>query len=194
METVNIKHYPHDFLVNRLILWAIPEWIKPNQITALRFILIPPVVWLVYSGHYAWATALFIIAALTDAVDGSLARTRRQITEWGELFDPVADKLLIGTVGLILIYRFLHLFLIVIILVLEFLVIFATFYLKKKNPQIRPKANVFGKIKMVLQVVGVTLLLIFAQFPGSHILSGIISLIFIISIFFTLLSMYYFGI
>lgn len=194
METDDIKHHPHDFIVQRLFLWAIPFWVKPNHVTVLRFFLIPPVVFLVYSSHYDWALFLFIIAALTDAIDGSMARTRKQITEWGELFDPVADKLLIGTVGLILIYRYLHLFLIVTILVLEFLTILAAFYLKWKKPKIRPMANVYGKIKMFLQVVGVGLLLIFSQMPGSHTLSAVISGIFVISIGFTLVSMYKAGV
>ncbi|MFA6322486.1 MAG: CDP-alcohol phosphatidyltransferase family protein [Candidatus Buchananbacteria bacterium] len=188
------KLHPHDFIVNRMILWAIPDWIKPNHVTILRFILTPPVVWLVFLRDYDVAFALFIIAALTDAIDGSMARIRNQITEWGELFDPVADKLLIGSVGLILIYRYLHLFLIVTILVLEFVTILAAFYLKKKHPNFRPKANVFGKTKMFLQVVGVALLLIFAQMPGNQVLSVGISGIFTVSIFFTILSMYFAGI
>lgn len=195
METTEeIKHHPHDFIVKRLFLWAIPEWVKPNHITVIRFLLVPPVIWLVYTHDYDLAAAVFIVAALTDAIDGSLARTRRQITEWGELFDPVADKLLIGSVGLILIYRYLHLFLILAILALEFTTIAAAFYLKWKKPKLRVKANVYGKIKMFMQVIGVVLLLIFAQMPGSAVLSVVISGIFIISIIFTILSMYYAGI
>jgi len=194
MDNSEIKHHPHDFIVKRLFLWAIPEWVKPNHITVTRFILVPPVIWLVYIQNYDVAAALFIVAALTDAIDGSLARTRNQITEWGELFDPVADKLLIGSIGLILIYRYLHLFLIIAILALEFTTIAAAFYLKWKKPKLRLKANVYGKIKMFLQVCGVVLLLIFAQMPGSHVLSGVISVIFMGSIFFTVLSMYFAGI
>jgi len=192
-EAEEIKHHPHDFIVKRLFLWAIPEWVKPNHATILRFIMTPYVVWLIYIHEYDLATVWFILAALTDAIDGSMARTRKQITEWGELFDPVADKLLIGTVGLILIYRYLHLFLIITILVLEFLTIAAAFYLKWKHPHFRPKANVFGKLKMLMQVIGVVLLLIFAQMPGSSVMSAVVSVIFAVSIFFTVLSMYFAG-
>lgn len=194
MQENEIKHHPHDFIVKRLFLWAIPEWVKPNHVTIVRFILVPPVIWLVFTQNYDIAAALFVIAALTDAIDGTMARTRKQITEWGELFDPVADKLLIGSVGLILIYRYLHLFLIIAILALEFTTIAAAFYLKWKNPKIRMKANVYGKIKMFMQVCGVFFLLIFAQMPDNSFLSASISGIFVVSIFFTILSMYFAGI
>jgi phosphatidylglycerophosphate synthase len=73
------------------------------------------------------------------------------------------------------------------------LTIFAAFYLKKKHPHYRPKANVFGKLKMLLQVIGVILLLFFAQMSGSSELSVIISGIFSLSIVFTVLSTYYAG-
>ncbi len=188
------KPYPHDFLIDRLILWAIPSWIKPNHFTVLRFFLVAPVVWLIYSHDYLWGGILFVATAFTDAIDGSLARTRNQVTEWGELFDPLADKLLIGAVGFILIFRLLHWVLIVIILVLEFLTIVAAFYVKWRQMPIRPRANVFGKIKMVLQSTGVILLLVFTQMPNNNPLGWVISGIFIVSIFFTVLSIYFAGI
>jgi len=188
------KTYPQDHLINRLILWTLPEWIKPNHITVLRFILTVPVVWLIYLENYDLATALFIITALTDAIDGAMARIRNQITEWGELFDPVADKLLIGLVGFLLIFRFLHWWLIVIILSLEFITVFAAMVVKAKYPQIPIRANIFGKTKMILQCLGVILLLIFAQMPDNAGLSWTISGIFSLSIVFTVLSMRYAGI
>jgi len=194
MINTDTKPYPHDWLVNRLILWLIPQRIKPNHITSLRFVLTVPTVWLIYSGNYSLGAALFIIAALTDIIDGSLARIRNQITEWGELFDPVADKLLIGLVGIILIFQFLHWAFIAAILALEIITILGAFYFKLTNKPIHIKSNIFGKIKMILQSIGIVLLFVFAQMPNNEPLNIFVSTIFAISIVFTLLSMFFAGI
>ncbi|MDO9486723.1 MAG: CDP-diacylglycerol--glycerol-3-phosphate 3-phosphatidyltransferase [Actinomycetota bacterium] len=72
----------------------------PNFLTSLRILAVPVLIWLLASeGDSArfWATAVFLIAALTDLVDGAVARRRNQITSFGKLADPIADKALIGT-------------------------------------------------------------------------------------------------
>lgn len=65
----------------------------PNLLTLLRIVLLPAVVWRFRAGDSAGALALYVIAMLTDAVDGFLARKLNQITTIGKLLDPVADKL-----------------------------------------------------------------------------------------------------
>ena len=65
----------------------------PNLLTLLRIALLPAVVWRFQKGDSSGALALYVIAMLTDAVDGFLARTLNQITTLGKLLDPVADKL-----------------------------------------------------------------------------------------------------
>ena len=65
----------------------------PNLLTLLRIVLLPAVVWRFRTGDSAGALALYVIAMLTDAVDGFLARKLNQITTIGKLLDPVADKL-----------------------------------------------------------------------------------------------------
>lgn len=72
----------------------------PNFLTGLRILAVPVLIWLLASdGDSArvWATAVFLIAALTDLIDGAVARRRNQITSFGKLADPIADKALIGT-------------------------------------------------------------------------------------------------
>ena len=70
----------------------------PNKLTVLRMILAPVflAVFLAQSipYHYWWAVLVFSAAAITDAVDGKLARKNDQITVFGKLLDPVADKML----------------------------------------------------------------------------------------------------
>lgn len=70
-----------------------PEYI-PNIITLLRLILVGPIVFSLLVGHYRLAFLLFVVAGITDAVDGYLARRFKWISRWGAMVDPLADKLL----------------------------------------------------------------------------------------------------
>ncbi len=70
----------------------------PNKITMLRVIMIPifvAVLLIEFPYHQPIAAALFIVAALTDSLDGYLARSRNLITDFGKFMDPLADKLLV---------------------------------------------------------------------------------------------------
>jgi len=75
----------------------------PNLITWLRILMIPLIVgvyylpedWLSYNGQNIAATAIFIFAAVTDWLDGYLARALNQMSAFGEFLDPVADKLVV---------------------------------------------------------------------------------------------------
>ena len=72
-------------------------WNVPNALTILRLILIPVFVILFRRGQLRWALAVFCAASLTDMLDGYLARKLNQITDFGKLFDPLADKLMVLT-------------------------------------------------------------------------------------------------
>ena len=65
----------------------------PNLLTMLRIVLLPAVVWCHRAGYSSGALVLYIVAMLTDALDGVIARRLHQITTLGKLLDPVADKL-----------------------------------------------------------------------------------------------------
>ena len=72
-------------------------WNIPNALTMLRLILIPVFVWLFWKVDRKAALVVFIVASLTDMLDGMLARKLNQITDFGKLFDPLADKLMVIT-------------------------------------------------------------------------------------------------
>lgn len=74
----------------------------PNQLTFLRLCIIPFLVLAVLDGHFQMAFALFMIAGITDGLDGLLARILHQRTRLGQYLDPVADKLLLSTLFLVL--------------------------------------------------------------------------------------------
>lgn len=69
-----------------------------NRITVLRMVLVPVLVILMYlqfSGHIYWALAVFIIASISDFLDGYIARHYNQVSDFGKFMDPLADKLLV---------------------------------------------------------------------------------------------------
>lgn len=66
----------------------------PNTLTMLRFLMIPLYVVLFTKGHKYWALGVFLLAGLTDVLDGWIARHYNLITDFGKLADPLADKLM----------------------------------------------------------------------------------------------------
>jgi cardiolipin synthase len=73
-----------------------------NMITVLRFVLVPGVVYALLSGRMDWAFAGFLIAGISDGVDGFVARHFNQRSELGAYMDPMADKLLLVCVFVVL--------------------------------------------------------------------------------------------
>ena len=66
-----------------------------NKITVLRIILVPVFMVLLYLGQTYWALAVYVIACVSDFVDGKIARKYNQITDFGKFMDPLADKMLV---------------------------------------------------------------------------------------------------
>lgn len=158
MTNENIRLYPQDHIIRWLFHWWVPRSVKPNHLTILRFFLTPFVLWLMWKESWFGAFCLFLFAAFTDVLDGSLARLRKQITLWGTVADPVADKILIGSMSVLFVARVVGLWWAVAVLFMELLVVTGVMYRRYKGKI--SSANVFGKTKMFLQVVAVSLLLL----------------------------------
>ena len=77
----------------------------PNQITFLRLGLLPVYFILIFYGRYQWALGLLLVAGLSDALDGQVARRLNQKSELGTFLDPIADKLLLSGSFLILAFN-----------------------------------------------------------------------------------------
>ena len=73
-----------------------------NQVTLLRMLLIPAFVLLVVYGYFGWALTVFVVAGVTDALDGLIARLAHQKTDLGAWLDPAADKLLLVSAFVVL--------------------------------------------------------------------------------------------
>ena len=182
----NIKVTIVDKFLAATFLKLIPEKVTPNQLTGFRFLSIPFVLYCFLTGHYLIGTILFAFSAFSDAIDGALARTRKQITEWGIVNDPIADKLLIGTVAVVVIAKFMAVWLATLIIFLELCLIMLN-YRRFKGKVVQ--AKLAGKTKMVLQCLGVISLLLYvltkvpAFFLVSEILLGF-------AVFFALVSLF----
>jgi CDP-diacylglycerol--glycerol-3-phosphate 3-phosphatidyltransferase len=175
-----------DKILAGTILKLFPVCIRPNFLTVFRFITIPFIIIVLLGGDYLVGLILFSISAFTDALDGAMARTRNMITDWGIVFDPLADKLLIGSVAIIIISKLINPFLAGTVVTLEILLVVFSYF--RFKGEIVP-AKMAGKIKMILQSFGVGLLLLFLVVNQSFILS-IATYIIFASIFFALLSLF----
>ena len=79
----------------------VSSWNVPNALTVLRLVMVPVFAWalLAHPDSVGWrvaSTVVFVVAILTDALDGKLARKYDLVTSFGKLADPIADKALIG--------------------------------------------------------------------------------------------------
>ncbi|MGD0891860.1 MAG: CDP-diacylglycerol--glycerol-3-phosphate 3-phosphatidyltransferase [Terracidiphilus sp.] len=135
----------------------------PNSITMSRIAMIPLLLWIL-SPHYPWqgqngeqelaAAVLFVLASITDGVDGYLARKRGQITTMGMLLDPIADKVMV-TAALIALVAYnpqvVKVWIAVVIIAREFLVSGLRSIASTEGFTI--EASDLGKLKTVLQII-----------------------------------------
>ena len=140
----------------------------PNLLTLIRILLVPVlvVVLLQATPHGSWvAAAVFALAAITDTLDGYLARSRRSVTTFGKVMDPIADKLLIAAalISLVSVGRVAP-WAAMVIIAREFAVSGLRGAAGQQGAII--PANRLGKVKTVLQVAMV-LTLIAAHHPHA---------------------------
>ena len=150
----------------------------PNLLTLFRIFLVPLLVaglvqhnlrvrigGAVLISNDFFALVVFLAAAVTDLLDGYLARRWKQVTTVGTLLDPVADKLLISAALISLVEtRILPAWMVILIISREFAVSGLRSIAAAEGYTI--KAGDLGKTKMVMQVVGVTLTMLSTHWPG----------------------------
>ncbi len=139
----------------------------PNVLTLLRILLVPVLVVALteeISNGDAIAAAVFVVAALTDGIDGYIARSRQSITNFGKVMDPVADKLLIAAalVSLVSLDR-VDAWVAMVIIAREFAVTAMRMAAVQQGVVI-PAGN-FGKAKTVMQVAAIFALIAAGEGP-----------------------------
>ena len=168
----------------------------PNSLTLLRILLIPIIVCLFLLSPQGYRTiifSLFLLATITDYLDGFFARYMKQVTNFGTFLDPVADKLLVIITLILLITENQDIFFLVPVLIIitrEFLVIAIRQRLAEAGDNIKLSVLFISKIKTAIQLI--SLLLLLYKFPllgidiyqlGIHLLQ-IASLLTLISFFY----------
>jgi cardiolipin synthase len=142
----------------------------PNLLTLSRICLAPLLVAAILDNHYALGFGLFVAAGLTDAMDGLLARLLKQYTMLGQYLDPVADKLLLSTLFLVLTYKNLipaRVTALVLGRDVGILVVAAILYATVGRREFRP--SIFGKASTVAQIAAVAAVLVRAMLLDHHV-------------------------
>jgi cardiolipin synthase len=141
----------------------------PNLLTMMRLFIIPFLVIEILDDHYRIAFALFILAGISDAFDGLLARWLKQKTTLGQYLDPIADKLLLSTlfvvlthVGMIPQYVTVLVFSRDVGILLISTLLFVTGALRDFRP------SLFGKLNTLLQIVALIAVLCQKIFVSEH--------------------------
>lgn len=132
----------------------------PNLLTLVRICLAPFLVVAILEGHYVLSFWLFLAAGLTDALDGVLARLLKQRSMLGHYLDPVADKLLLSTLFLVLMYKGLMPTTVAVLvfgrdvgILLVSALLYAAVGRREFNPSIWGKANTLAQIAAVAAVL-----------------------------------------
>lgn len=162
------KLFFHDTFMKNTFLRLIPKSVHPNHVTVFRLFATPVVALLMFYQQYYIGMLAFLFVSFTDIVDGSLARVRDQITDWGKVYDPIADKILIGSMVFIIVLKYVDLWASLLIIFLEILIVSLAFIRKREGLVV--EANRWGKMKMFLQVLGVTILLLSIVFEVEKLL------------------------
>ncbi|MDR1409501.1 MAG: CDP-diacylglycerol--glycerol-3-phosphate 3-phosphatidyltransferase [Oscillospiraceae bacterium] len=142
----------------------------PNKLTLLRVLMAPlfilAALWQGFGWHYLLAAAVFALAAITDAADGAIARRYGLVTTFGKFLDPVADKLVTTTAMLLFVHwGWCSYWVPVLVLTREYCMICLRLTAARAGTVL--PANIWGKIKTVLQMFSIFALLITAQLQSS---------------------------
>ena len=143
----------------------------PNKLTLARIVMIPVFLAAFYLTqipcNYLIAFVIFVVASITDILDGQIARKRGLVTDFGVLMDPLADKILVMAAMIcFLSVELIHGAVVVIILAREFMVTSIRLVAAGKGDVIA--ADIWGKIKTILQMIWICAGLLYLALAGDY--------------------------
>lgn len=151
----------------------------PNKLTIFRVILIPFFVFFLLAPYFTGygnyiAVAIFIIASLTDLLDGKIARKYNLVTDFGKFMDPLADKLLVCAAMICLVEQgLLPAWIVIIIISREFII--SGFRLIASDNGIVIAASYWGKFKTTFQMLMIIVLILNIQLPFFQVLGAVLT-------------------
>ena len=135
----------------------------PNTLTIIRLLLIPFIIFYIFTGNYLLAFIFFTISGITDIADGFIARKFNLISNFGKLMDPLADKLTqISTLASLVLTNIIPIWILIIVLLKEFIMIVGASFLYGKDVVVYSRW--YGKLATVLFYVAIVFSLITKQF------------------------------
>ena len=135
-----------------------------NKITIFRVIMIPVFLVLAYANQPVWAFVVFVLASLSDMLDGYIARHYHQITNFGKFMDPLADKVLVLAAMCFFVERgFMPGWAVALVLLREFAVSGMRLIAVEQGRVIAAAWS--GKIKTAVTMVGLAAMLLFSAYP-----------------------------
>lgn len=146
-------------------------WTFSNGISFLRVLLTVPAGWYIWTGEYHIALWLGVASYISDLLDGWLARKLNEITETGKIIDPLADKIFVGTITVLLVIRGdLPLWFVSAIVARDVIILLAGIYLTRRTGFVLP-SNYPGKIAVFC--IAFTMFCTVARFDARLIVGGI---------------------
>ena len=159
----------------------------PNILTILRFILIPIILYFIFTGHYLLGFIFFTISGITDILDGAIARKFNLITNFGKLMDPLADKLTqISVLATLVFQKIIPFWILIIVLLKELLMIIGASFLYGKDVVVYSKW--FGKLATVLFYLAIVCSLIIKEFALTGIWQNLDFILYCIAVIATIFS------
>ncbi|MCI8384110.1 MAG: CDP-alcohol phosphatidyltransferase family protein [Clostridia bacterium] len=135
----------------------------PNTLTVIRLLLIPVIVFYIFTGQYILAFIFFTISGVTDIADGCIARKFNLISNFGKLMDPLADKLTqIATLASLVFTNIIPVWILLIVFLKEFIMICGASFLYGKDVVVYSKW--YGKLATVLLYIAIVISLLLKQF------------------------------
>ena len=135
----------------------------PNTLTIIRFLLIPVIIFYIFTGNYILAFTFFTISAVTDIADGYIARKYNFVSNFGKLMDPLADKLTqIATLTSLVMTHIIPIWILIVVLCKEFVMIMGASFLYGKDVVVYSKW--YGKLSTVLLYLAIVSSLLIKQF------------------------------
>ena len=160
----------------------------PNILTVIRLLLIPLIVFYIFTGQYILAFIFFTISGITDIADGFIARKFNLISNFGKLMDPLADKLTqISTLASLVFANIIPVWILVVVFLKEFIMICGASFLYGKDVVVYSKW--YGKLATVLLYIAIVISLLLKQFDISGIWEFLDLGIFILALVATIFSL-----
>jgi cardiolipin synthase len=136
----------------------------PNILTLTRILLLPFFVAMLIYNQYRYALIIFIAASVTDILDGFIARITKQITDFGKILDPVADKFFLVTSFILMSYiGLIPLWLAIVVISKDLIVVTGSFILYFVTHKLNIEPSILGKASSASQFFLVGLVLLYSN-------------------------------